>query len=422
MSGVAKGDRLVLVSRGFAGEDDNWSLVTVTAVTPATDPATGAINTHLRFAKGGWGPATSAGGAAVPTAPNGLKATGYRLLRPAATAAIIGPHLPHTPARETPLENSDSETPEVQRVHLSAAVRAISPGDLVLFDLGAGKAAALAFVTGTSEALWAIPFPGTQDPDDSAASPAASATSKPPDIVIAHTVLHIATADSQVLLDVQEANALDSVAVRYGFTDVGTIIGVPPATLQSLGGKVAAAYTPPSGGTTAFLQDATGAGVLVKVTDAGSGDVIVAGPRHPAVGDPLSKPLAVPLQLLLNLVPVSRGTTVTERGARQRERGTRQPVLHARQIAAHLSLRQRSGIESTLTVTVDHIEWHEVPSFYNQAAAARVFVVTRSPDQTVTTVTFGDGVNGARLPSGTGNVVATLPLRFRGRQPACRAA
>ncbi len=34
-------------------------------------------------------------------------------------------------------------------------------------------------------------------------------------------------------------------------------------------------------------------------------------------------------------------------------------------------------------------------------------MVSRSPDQTVTTVTFGDGVNGARLTSGTGNVVAT---------------
>jgi phage-related protein len=33
--------------------------------------------------------------------------------------------------------------------------------------------------------------------------------------------------------------------------------------------------------------------------------------------------------------------------------------------------------------------------------------VTRSADQSVTTVTFGDGVNGARLPSGTGNVVAS---------------
>ena len=47
------------------------------------------------------------------------------------------------------------------------------------------------------------------------------------------------------------------------------------------------------------------------------------------------------------------------------------------------------------------------PELLQPGRDARVFVVTRSPDQTVTTVTFGDGVNGARLPSGTGNVVAS---------------
>ena len=36
-----------------------------------------------------------------------------------------------------------------------------------------------------------------------------------------------------------------------------------------------------------------------------------------------------------------------------------------------------------------------------------MFTVSRSPDQTVTTVTFGDGINGARLTSGTQNVTAT---------------
>jgi predicted phage baseplate assembly protein len=36
-----------------------------------------------------------------------------------------------------------------------------------------------------------------------------------------------------------------------------------------------------------------------------------------------------------------------------------------------------------------------------------VFVVSRSADQTVTTISFGDGIDGARLPSGRGNVVAT---------------
>ena len=50
VSGVQTGDRLLLVQSEFAGQDgnDNWSLVTVTAVTSATDPGTGAVNTHGR--------------------------------------------------------------------------------------------------------------------------------------------------------------------------------------------------------------------------------------------------------------------------------------------------------------------------------------------------------------------------------------
>ena len=215
----------------------------------------------------------------------------------------------------------------------------------------------------------------------------------------------MATADSAVLLRARTANALGSIAVRYGFRELGTIIGVPPATLSSLGGTVAAAYTPPPEGTTAFLQDATGAGVPVVVSDAGSGDVTIAATGTPPSAIPASNPLAVPLQLLLSLVPVSRGTTVTNEVL-----GSGNAALASQSFTLAKSpltyFPTAGGTTSTLRVTVNKVEWQEVPSFYNQAPTARVFVVTRSADQTVTTVTFGDGVNGARLPSGTGNIVA----------------
>ena len=64
-------------------------------------------------------------------------------------------------------------------VHLSAAVRGISPGDLVLFDCGAGSPSALASVTATYEALWSVPYP---------AGPGVSVPALP-DIVVAHTAL-----------------------------------------------------------------------------------------------------------------------------------------------------------------------------------------------------------------------------------------
>jgi hypothetical protein len=70
-------------------------------------------------------------------------------------------------------------------------------------------------------------------------------------------------------------------------------------------------------------------------------------------------------------------------------------------------LASGNGSVAALTVWVDGVAWQQVQSFYGQVADAQVYVVSRSPDQTVTTVTFGDGVNGARLTSGSGNVVAT---------------
>jgi predicted phage baseplate assembly protein len=50
-----------------------------------------------------------------------------------------------------------------------------------------------------------------------------------------------------------------------------------------------------------------------------------------------------------------------------------------------------------------------VPSFYGQAPGAEVFV-TREDNSGKTHVMFGDGVNGARLPAGVNNVVATYRI------------
>ena len=64
-----------------------------------------------------------------------------------------------------------------------------------------------------------------------------------------------------------------------------------------------------------------------------------------------------------------------------------------------------TGYASTLAVFVDDLRWTEAASFYAQPPDARVFVTRERPDGK-TTVQFGDGVNGARLPSGSGNVTA----------------
>jgi Baseplate J-like protein len=428
VSGVKAGDRLLLVDAGFTGDSDNWSLVTVTALTPATDPGTGTINTQVRFSADGWGPTSgeatpSDDPSAAPGPEPDADSTHYRLLRPAAAAALFNAAaltnpqdpLSAAPSAERPVVDtglSGPSGPDTLQVHLSAVVRAISPGDLVLFDGGAENPSALALVTAAFEMLWAVPYPTSST---SPGSPPVMMEERarrppPPDIPIAHTVLELALAlpDSLVVQDANSADmsALSAIAVRYGFKDVGTIIGVPAAGLASLGGQAAASYEPPGGSQLAFLQDTTGAGVPVKVLSSGPGQVTLAAADDPPSAIPADQPLAVPLQLLLNLVSVSRGTTVTGEVLGSGNAAlARQSFTLAKSPLTYLS--GNGGPASTLQVLVNNIEWQEVTSFYGQAATAQVFVVTRSPDQTVTTVTFGDGVNGARLPSGTGNVVAS---------------
>ncbi|MET8543449.1 putative baseplate assembly protein [Kitasatospora sp. NPDC004799] len=63
------------------------------------------------------------------------------------------------------------------------------------------------------------------------------------------------------------------------------------------------------------------------------------------------------------------------------------------------------GARSTLEVRVDGVRWHEVDSLAGRGPDERVYVTGTSSDGR-TTVTFGDGVHGARLPTGRENVRA----------------
>ncbi|WP_141340282.1 putative baseplate assembly protein [Bradyrhizobium sp. USDA 3458] len=65
-----------------------------------------------------------------------------------------------------------------------------------------------------------------------------------------------------------------------------------------------------------------------------------------------------------------------------------------------------SGTASTLTVRVGETQWHEIETLYGQLPTANVFEA-RTSDDGSTLVQFGDGVAGARPPSGRNNVVAT---------------
>lgn len=78
----------------------------------------------------------------------------------------------------------------------------------------------------------------------------------------------------------------------------------------------------------------------------------------------------------------------------------RQPPL------TYVSAPTTSGVASTLEVRVGDVAWHETDSLAALGPQDRKYI-TRNDDDGKTTVIFGNGVHGARLPTGLENVKAS---------------
>jgi hypothetical protein len=72
----------------------------------------------------------------------------------------------------------------------------------------------------------------------------------------------------------------------------------------------------------------------------------------------------------------------------------------------YISAPTAEGATSTLTVTVNEIEWHEQGDLTEEGPRDRSFITSTDDDDT-TSIIFGDGTHGARVPTGTANVKAT---------------
>jgi hypothetical protein len=70
-----------------------------------------------------------------------------------------------------------------------------------------------------------------------------------------------------------------------------------------------------------------------------------------------------------------------------------------------VSAANPSGIASTLKLFVNNIEWHEVDSLAGLEANDRLFI-SQTDNEDNTSVTFGNGKQGARLPTGIENIRA----------------
>ncbi|MDR4480912.1 MAG: putative baseplate assembly protein [Nitrospira sp.] len=77
----------------------------------------------------------------------------------------------------------------------------------------------------------------------------------------------------------------------------------------------------------------------------------------------------------------------------------RQPPL------TYVSADTVSGSTSTLKVYVNDVLWEEAPFFYGRGPTEHIYVTQRD-DEGRTTIRFGDGITGARLPTGQNNIRA----------------
>lgn len=70
-----------------------------------------------------------------------------------------------------------------------------------------------------------------------------------------------------------------------------------------------------------------------------------------------------------------------------------------------VSAANPTGIDSTLKIFVNHLEWHETDSLVELEANARRFI-SKTDNEDKTSVIFGNGRQGARLPTGIENIKA----------------
>jgi len=287
-------------------------------------------------------------------------------------------------------------------VHLASLARQVRPNDWLLFTAASGSPGpVLAQVQSTTDVIWDANGSSPTDPSigestttTSTTSGSTAVTTSP--IPVLHTQITLTSALPSGW------NGADGVTVQFGWVSVGTLLDQPfgawtgsPTTLDGTGPTSFPAWSNQG----VILQDSTGLGVMATAGSAGGDSVTVGG-----LPDPVPS-LQPPFLILPNLLPVTCGKTVANEvlgsgdatNPAQDFQLSQSPVTY---------LQPGATYASTIQLTVNNLPWTEVAHFFGQAADAQVFV-TREDNQGKTHVAFGDGVNGARLPTGVNNVVAT---------------
>ena len=387
VSSIKVGDELLLLHNGWVGTDSNFAIITVTAVNQEKDPH-GKTNTRVVFS-------TS------QSLPSDAQVSDYRLMRSSQTAHLW------TFTNSTVISNSNWEiillevelgggvvTTGGDIADLESITRGIKVGDPVLFA-APSLGEQLVSITSYSEPVW---YANAPDPTNPQNPPDPKTT---PPVPIPHSEIQF-----QPSLTGDWNGSKNTVTVRYAFQPAGTLIATPASSLSDAGNglqAVAPAVFPQGDGIPVLLEDANGNGESA-VGSGGPSILDLSGLPSPAVD------LVPPINVLFNLLSVSRGKTVKNEvlGSGDATVAGQEFVLQKSPLTYLQSGNSSSGsgYASTLQVWVDGVQWKEVASFYGQPAQARIFV-TREDEDNSTHVQFGDGVNGARLSSGVNNVAAT---------------
>jgi hypothetical protein len=409
---VKAGDHLLLINSQALSvlpiTDFAW--ISVSSVTPLQDPLGNNV-TALAFS-------TLAG-----TLAAGAQVTNYVLLKAAQTSplwpystssAIISDsgsrHAYQHDARRTGGVDS-AETGLIHfpgAIHLAGIARSLTQGALFLLDVpsSTGLSPTPLTVQSYTEIAWYANGDGPTAPANPTANPSV-------------TVLH-----TEIFVSVLTGNWTNDIAsqatIRYGFSPVGTLAPVLTAQdyLYTGGSQLLAAQAGNFAQSPAqVLLEDVNLNAAESITAQAGSDITVGNfsTAPPAAG------LASPISVMFNLLPVSRGQTIASETL-----GSGNPVI----ISQDFTLKNKpvtyfadpvsvsgNGFSSTVKIWVDGVQWQEARSFYNQPATAQIFVLYED-DAGSTHVSFGDGTNGARPPTGTNNIVASYRYGAGEQAPA----
>jgi hypothetical protein len=112
------------------------------------------------------------------------------------------------------------------------------------------------------------------------------------------------------------------------------------------------------------------------------------------------------IQIYANVAKATHGQTTGEiLGDGDGSQPFQRFALHQKPLT-YVSAPTAAGAQSTLTVRVNDIEWHEAGDIASLAPSDRKYI-TQTDDSDQTSVIFGNGEHGARVPTGSSNIKAT---------------